>query len=186
MTKEEALKIIKDNCTDSRLREACEMFIPELQETYKEKTIKAIIKAIKSSTKALCSLEDDGYNVSQTFCWLESLIDVEEYNLIKEAYKSCTSGNFKAGKKEVDRKINFICDLIKHNVPEGNYIYGRETVSKQGAIEMLKSIKGHNNWKPTEEQMAALSIVKTAVNDERGREVLDSLYTDLKKITGEP
>ena len=41
--------------------------------------------------------------------------------------------------------------------------------------------ESHPHWKPSEEQMAALSIVKTAVNDKRGREVLDSLYEQLKK-----
>jgi hypothetical protein len=52
MTREEAIRIIESNCscTDSKLREACAMFIPELRESEDERIRKELIGMINECT----------------------------------------------------------------------------------------------------------------------------------------
>lgn len=51
MEREEAIKIIEANCScsDSKLREACAMFIPELRESEDERIRKYLIEELKAS-----------------------------------------------------------------------------------------------------------------------------------------
>ena len=54
MTREEAIKIIEANCScsDSKLREACAMFIPELRENEDERIMKAIIQFFRDASNS--------------------------------------------------------------------------------------------------------------------------------------
>ena len=49
-------------------------------------------------------------------------------------------------------------------------------------INWLKSLRPQPHWKPSEEQMASLSIASTCVYAEADKNALESLYNDLKKL----
>ena len=69
MTREEAIKIIESNCscTDSKLREACAMFIPELAESEDEWIRKHIIKILDN----LAPCHWDGNEKARCIAYLE-------------------------------------------------------------------------------------------------------------------
>ena len=109
--------------------------------------------------------------------------------------------------EEDEKKMIFLERLIEHNVPDGQYgwVDGRKGgfVTKSEAISMLKSLRPRyhgdvtmteaykmgleagkaSSWKPSEEQMKALDIYrKVPLKYSIDREMLDSLYEQLKKL----
>ena len=66
--------------------------------------------------------------------------------------------------EEEEEKITFLERLIRYNVPEGQYSWvdGHKggSVTKLEAIAILKSIRPQPHWKPSEEQIKALQMVK--------------------------
>ena len=71
MNKEEALKIIKTHCdsSDSKFREACAAFIPEIQKSENEKIRKALISILKSDFEKDTTIYD--ISVGDIIAWLE-------------------------------------------------------------------------------------------------------------------
>ena len=62
-------------------------------------------------------------------------------------------------------------------------IYGN---GKEELLNWLKSLRPHSQWKPSDEQMTALRIMKAAIAGEGEiYEPLNSLYEDLKKLREE-
>ena len=72
MTREEAIRIIESNCscTDSKLREACAMFIPELKEDKDEKIRKALVKVFEEKVQKSFEWKD-GIPNNAVLDWLE-------------------------------------------------------------------------------------------------------------------
>ena len=91
-------------------------------------------------------------------------------------------GQKPAWSEDDEKKIRFLSRLIEFQVKDGEYCFGEgsRAISKQEAIEMLKSLRPH--WKPSEEQMNGLAhSINLDVYDAK-RYGLDSLYNDLKKL----
>ena len=76
MTKEEAIEIIKANCScsDSKLREACAMFIPELRESEDERIIKKLQEYVKNRNWSL-----NGPTQAEVLDWLEKQKEKLDY-----------------------------------------------------------------------------------------------------------
>ena len=79
MTREEAIRIIEANCscTESKLREACAMFIPELRESEDERIRKAIIHLFEVRSEAYL-VEATGFKKEQFLAYLEKQKDAFE------------------------------------------------------------------------------------------------------------
>ena len=87
-----------------------------------------------------------------------------------------------AWSEEDENNILFLASIIEECFKDKEKItLYSDTVcahfTKEDVIDRLKSLRPQNRWKPSEEQMKALSIVTCGVNDP-----LFSLYKDLKKL----
>lgn len=83
--------------------------------------------------------------------------------------------------EEDEKKIHFLSRLIEFQVKDDEYCFGDGTmITKQGAIEMLKSLRPH--WKPSEEQMKRLADAVESWRGGIGYNELKSLYNDLLKL----
>jgi len=89
--------------------------------------------------------------------------------------------------EEDEKKIHFLSRLIEFQVKDGEYCFGEgfRMISKQEAIEMLKSLRPQPHWKPSQEEMEALSRAIPVILNGFGRgdaQRLESLRTDLQKL----
>ena len=84
--------------------------------------------------------------------------------------------------EEDEKKIHFLSRLIEFQVNDGEYCFGgNSAVSKQEAIEILKSLRP--SWKPSEEQMDALKeLIDDAHRDGWVTPGATELYEDLKRL----
>lgn len=83
--------------------------------------------------------------------------------------------------EEDNKKIHFLSRLIEIQVNNGEYCFGGNgMVSKQEAIEMLKSLRP--SWKPKKEQMKALGASIVFHKNEPFVERLRELYNELQKL----
>ena len=84
MTKEEAIKIIESNCScsDSKLREACAMFIPELRESEDERIRKWLIKYFNKADFNGMLEYVNGIKAEDILAWLEK----QKYDRMKPVY----------------------------------------------------------------------------------------------------
>lgn len=72
MTREEAIRIIEANCScsDSKLREACAIFVPELRKSENERMAEMAIKAVRSPQAKSC-IKSWGVDPDDVIAWLE-------------------------------------------------------------------------------------------------------------------
>lgn len=108
--------------------------------------------------------------------WLKSLKDRVQPQPKKEWYK------------EAENNILFLTSIIEECFKDKEEItLCDDTVcanfTKENVIDRLKSLSSQSTWKPSEEQLNSLYDVLNPC-DGFNREVLESLYQDLKKLKG--
>ena len=181
MTKEEAIKILMGYSHTPQERAALEVLIPELAESEDEKTRKWLYDYF-SSIKEMIWVHRD-ITCEQILAYLEKQ---KEQKLISISHCHEIEKPKPEWSEEDEKKIIFLERLIEHNVPDGQYgwVDGMKGgfVTKSEAISMLKSLRP--SWKPSEEQMKALSdACCIAFEEERDfHPSLSRLYHDLRKL----
>lgn len=169
MTREEAIKIIESNCscTDSKLREACAMFIPELRESEDERMMREfndwLCEEIECRMNDLRDEKDRRtlnmlcYILTNVKEWLEKQ-KKPHYTKRNELFDKCVENCDPEVMKEVSDKIDEM--LQKEQKPSWNeedeYVIDKviewakivnptstifEKIPKERFIERLKSLR---------------------------------------------
>lgn len=131
-----------------------------------------------------------GKNIQEGICGFGETPKDAYVNFLKELWGKAFEQKTSEWSEDDNAKIEFLCNLIKRNISEGNYSFGDGAkngfVSKQEAIKMLQSLKSRVQpqpaWKPTKQQMEA---IKQAAEQNRASEmgnILDNLLVELKNM----
>ena len=134
-------------------KEKIEGMIPELKESEDEKIRKDIIKYLRSRYEDPNAVD---CKYDKWIAWLEK------------------QGKQKPAWSEEDEKMVESCLLFVN----ANRTHPLATK----CIDWLRTLKPQSRWKPSDEQMEALSIAIRAVYAESDIQQLESLYNDLKKL----
>ena len=165
MDKKEALEIIRKNCTDgSQLREACEVFIPELKESEDERIRKAILSRLKDAKDQGCNTYG-GAKIDECIAYLERQKEQKPTNSEKPKEWS---------EEDEDRRHDILLTLEALRSSAGST---DTTIVYQHLIDWLKSLRPQPHWKPSEEDLTALEYCAEHTCPE-----LLSLYLELKKL----
>lgn len=173
----------------------------EQKPTAEEVLVKAGLKPYKDGNQ-WCILAGD--NIQEGICGFGDTIDEALYQFLMEVLEMqkkpksipipppCWESAIQEQKpaewrEEDEKKIHFLSRLIEFQVKDGEYCFGDHTmITKQGAIDMLKSLRP--SWKPSKEQMEALKEARVKMAEYFGyRETpilsnLKSLDEDIKKL----
>lgn len=198
-------------CYGQETRQALDMLIPDLWETEDEKTRKKIIETlqdIKDNRNGVPRAYYNDENIDKMIAYLENLgkeekgeekndIDLDEF--VKYVETLAKAYEFKLPKTGPDvyqfcRDIYIrlrpameetrwtnedeqVIDIIKDALKTSN------AVSHKNYMRAMKWLDAapKTDWKPTEEEMKALRIAKSAFQS-RGSVVSDKVYTGLKEI----
>ena len=125
----------------------------------------------------------DYENTGVCIAWLKSIKD----RVGREV--NCTT---KEGWSEEDeKKIDFLRNLIRFQIKDSKFSYGWgddvKYVTKEEAVDMLKSLRPQSTWKPSDEQMHYLSWIANvklgdSVVEQEVSKHLNELYEDLLKL----
>ena len=190
MERTEAIEVIRKCWPVNRngmLSDALETLIPELKESEDERVRKALLNEfihLQSNGYKFAGLEGEeiiAYLEKQKEQNFEDIEDeaVRKYmKLDKFALANMLAERDKTNaevietfegieeqpaewSEEDEKKIYFLSRLIEFQVKNDEYCFGDgRLISKQEAIEMLKSLRPQPRWKPSEEQIKALQMVK--------------------------
>lgn len=162
MTRENAIKIVRNICQTDAEKEALATLIPELRESEDERIRKDII-AFLQSMNSHCNPTQD-WDLRNR--WLPYLEKQKEQ---KPAEWS-----------ERDEKI--LASVMSH-IADSQCFDHFHDISKEDIYTWLKSLRPRPHWKPSEEQMDALDeyIWAKEPNKNKAKYVI-SLYEDLKKL----
>ena len=144
----------------------------EQKSTAEEVLIKAGLKPYKDGDQWCILLGD---NIQEGICGFGDTIDDALYAFLNDLIKSLKEQKPAWSEEDEDIKDSIIHQLKMlrgdRNVTEGN----------KKEIEWLKSLRPQSQWKPSDEQLNSLYDVLNPC-DGFNREVLESLYQDLKKL----
>ena len=209
MTKEEAIKIIKDNWDKYQvLQKPLKELIPELRESEDEKIRKDIHTYIYNELHNIQQLTPRTNEFERWLSWLEkqkerNTAEKQDYSGLNDPERAILRGFLCAGVENVPVGIvkETAKDCIAHfpwptkwNKEDERIIKGiigkidhdqTYGVSKVEMLSFLKSLR--LSWKPSEEQMKQLkygidSYYEGYPELRHQRSVLESLYNDLKKL----
>lgn len=198
------------NC---RAKDELESIFPELRESEDERIRKVIYKLMLGMREEIFTSQDDIVTKDKALAWLEKQKEQkpnfdthwENGSMVCEQKKPKP-----AWSEEDEKKIHFLSRLIEFQVKDDEYCFGEgfRMISKQEAIEMLKSLRPQPKrdckdcamflngkctkpqWKPTEEQMEAFkgyiedfqARAEAAVGGWNNFDVMIRLYEQLKKL----
>jgi len=206
MTKEEAIEIIKRNCTSgSDLRKACELFIPELKESEDERIRKKIIRIIQvggymspeEKDKAFVWLEKQG-NLMKALQISNARIGelIEENYYLKEQLEKQKEQKSEWSEEDEDKLMD-ILEMIKYadtlppmDIPSCTGHLHPSNEYKEKLSSWLKSLKPQpkNEW--NEEDKNKLNHILEIVHIASGREVSvdekEELDSFLKSLRPQP
>ena len=172
MEREEALKIIEANCrcSDSKLREACAFFIPELKES-EESEDERIKKAIKYGLDYVFTNNTTVYETTKEQClaWLER------------------QGEKPTWSEEDIRKIKLICTYLDaykaYQTPVGaEYIDGCISWAKALISRVGCEADCTTTWKPSEGQLECLGYAIDKAEHDFSPLVTNRIYLTLKGL----
>lgn len=167
MTREEAIQIIRETYHTDEEMKALESLIPELRESEDEK-VRALLVSLVQWAEIFPQSGLDSDTTNKMLSYLEK----------QKEQKS-------AGWSEEDeKKIHFLSRLIEFQVKDGEYCFGKGScaISKQEAIEMLKSLRPQPHWKPSEEQMEALARATNRCVSVKDANTLLGLLNQIKNL----
>ena len=182
MKREEAIKIIEANCScsDSKLREACAMFIPELRESEDEKTYREIYSIVHHSyQQKIDNLVSQERKKEQLDKWEKAKAWLEK----QKEHKPTNDSDFKTK----------LAEYLQNNSPkDGQYVISSESILQMAKEELIKrgELKEQKPiWKPSVQQMKELRSVAYYCGNSSlspysiSNKTLASLYNDLQRIT---
>ena len=161
MDRNEAIQVIRKNYphvseSGTQFETALRILIPELKENDDERMWKLIKKYAHYNISDI-ALGVDHITREQLESWIE---------------KQCLQNP--ACSEDDEKMVEDLIEAIDTEIAVSDY---------NKMVGWLKSLKERYTWKPSDEQMTALSIIKDSGNTHE-HEVLDSLYYDLKKLKG--
>lgn len=96
-----------------------------------------------------------GKNIQEGICGFGETQKDAYVNFLKELWGKAFEQKTSEWSEDDNEKIEFLCNLIKRNISEGNYSFGDGAkngfVSKQEAIKMLQSLKSRVQPQPKSE-----------------------------------
>lgn len=186
-------------------KQQMEIILPELRESGDERVRRALIEFLREAY----SIGNAPEECAKWIVWLEQPKEQKPAEVIEdrrqiafmiedgrrcgviEGRKQVIDNPEKYGlqkpaewSKEDEKKFHFLSRLIEFQVKDGDYCFGEGScaISKQEAIEMLKSLRPQHHWKPSKEQMEALMSGLRILPAGENCDILLSLYNDLKKL----
>ena len=199
--KEKALDVVRQMVADGQVsQEVAEKYFPELKESEDEKIRKALIQLVKKAGEGYENVVN-GVSIENAISWLEKqgkkdeeiLIlkdQIESLHAAREALQEAHNIELeKQGKQkpdgwsEEDRRmliglIDELDAIINKATPNEISVYSKY-------INWLKSLRPHQQWKPSDEQMEYLAKAITTLGDEgncKTASILNDLRVELKKL----
>ena len=198
MTREEAIKIVKDLYDKSLFlkkdKEAVRTLIPEVEESEDEKIRQWLIGYFNQYIiDGMPQVFGNGLNVKDVIAWLEkqgkdtledTIFDSNEDGLIAETirYKNEKQDEQKHAWSEED--YNEIETIACHLDNIGNEAMAKSLLN---IMDKYKSCRPQNTWKPSDEQISVLSRSLKYINtiSQNYCHVLGELLAQLKKLKEE-
>ena len=152
-----------------------------------ERIRKWLIEMVEEFRKANSTNAEHNGNCSEAIAYLERQkpLSTEETELNSLAfleqlgYACIPPGKEQEWSEEDDQLIGFIFDLLN------NLVWRKDlAMSKEECLERLKSLRPHPHWKPSEEQIKALQMVKDShcFMYQKDRVAIEKLLEQIKSL----